>query len=246
MGKAAREPSAALTTAPRTGWGFESQSFGTLSAGSRSAQRAPTGFPTRRGVAPVGGRRRASSSQFVFVPDCAGGHNSRSQSAMNPDRRCSGQRRRMPPPSAALRCGRVQLRHSRHTTMSKVSRVEVISTGARQRWTLQERRRIVAESYGLRTEISTPARRHGLSATSAGSRIGWWTGDGRFEMPLLMSGFTALRSRHTNSDHVPTALRDWSVKSIRLDFQPSILLVLSFQHQNLGQELKKAARVILC
>jgi len=47
--------------------------------------------------------------------------------------------------------------------MSKLSRVEVISTGARRRWTLAEKRRIVAESYGGPGEVSATARRHGLS-----------------------------------------------------------------------------------
>ena len=50
-----------------------------------------------------------------------------------------------------------------HTTMPKVSRIEVISTGARRRWTLEEKRRIVAESFGGRGEVSATARRHGLS-----------------------------------------------------------------------------------
>jgi transposase len=50
-----------------------------------------------------------------------------------------------------------------HTTMSKVSRIEVVSTGARRRWTLEEKRRIVAESHGGRGEVSATARRHGLS-----------------------------------------------------------------------------------
>jgi DNA-directed RNA polymerase sigma subunit (sigma70/sigma32) len=35
-----------------------------------------------------------------------------------------------------------------HTPNSKVSRLEVVSTGARRRWTLEEKQRIVAESYG--------------------------------------------------------------------------------------------------
>jgi transposase len=39
----------------------------------------------------------------------------------------------------------------------------VVSTGARRRWTLEEKRRIVAESYGGRGEVSATARRHGLS-----------------------------------------------------------------------------------
>jgi transposase len=47
--------------------------------------------------------------------------------------------------------------------MPKVSRIEVVSTGARRRWTLEEKRRIVAESYGGRGEVSATARRHGLS-----------------------------------------------------------------------------------
>jgi transposase len=47
--------------------------------------------------------------------------------------------------------------------MAKVSRMEVVSTGARRRWTLEEKRRIVAESYGGRGEVSATARRHGLS-----------------------------------------------------------------------------------
>jgi transposase len=47
--------------------------------------------------------------------------------------------------------------------MSSVSRLEVISTGARRRWTLAEKRRIVAESYS--GPVSATARRNGLSAS---------------------------------------------------------------------------------
>ena len=36
-----------------------------------------------------------------------------------------------------------------HTPNSKVSRLEVVSTGARRRWILEEKRRIVAEFDGL-------------------------------------------------------------------------------------------------
>jgi len=50
-----------------------------------------------------------------------------------------------------------------HTTMPKVSRLEVISTGARRRWTLEEKQRIVAESYGGSRQVSATARRNGLS-----------------------------------------------------------------------------------
>jgi transposase len=47
--------------------------------------------------------------------------------------------------------------------MSSVSRLEVIATGARRRWTLDEKRRIVAESYGAPRIVSATARRHGLT-----------------------------------------------------------------------------------
>ncbi len=50
-----------------------------------------------------------------------------------------------------------------HTPISKVSRLEVISTGARRRWTLAEKRRIVAESFSA--PVSATARRNGLSAS---------------------------------------------------------------------------------
>jgi transposase len=52
-----------------------------------------------------------------------------------------------------------------HTPISKVSRLEVISTGARRRWTLEEKRRIVAESYGGPRLVSATARRNGLSVS---------------------------------------------------------------------------------
>ena len=52
-----------------------------------------------------------------------------------------------------------------HTPISKVSRLEVISTGARRRWTLAEKQRIVAESYSAPRLVSATARRNGLSAS---------------------------------------------------------------------------------
>lgn len=48
--------------------------------------------------------------------------------------------------------------------MSKLSRLEVIETGARRRWTLEEKLRIVAESASGPRLVSSVARRHGLSA----------------------------------------------------------------------------------
>jgi hypothetical protein len=52
-----------------------------------------------------------------------------------------------------------------HTPNSKVSRLEVVSTGARRSWTLEEKQRIVAESYGGPRLVSVTARRNGLSAS---------------------------------------------------------------------------------
>jgi transposase len=52
-----------------------------------------------------------------------------------------------------------------HTPISKVSRLEVIATGARRRWTLEEKQRIVAQSEDGRRMVSATARRHDLSAS---------------------------------------------------------------------------------
>lgn len=50
-----------------------------------------------------------------------------------------------------------------HTTMPTVSRLEVITIGARRRWTAEEKLRIVAESYRFPRQVSATAKRHGLS-----------------------------------------------------------------------------------
>src|SRR6266481_5024886 len=65
-----------------------------------------------------------------------------------------------------------------HTPISQVSRLEVISTGARRRWTLAEKQRIVAESYSAPRVVSATARRNGLSASQLFTwrrlaRAGW-------------------------------------------------------------------------
>ncbi|MDI2060553.1 transposase [Bradyrhizobium sp. Mp19] len=56
--------------------------------------------------------------------------------------------------------------------MPKVSRLEVVSTGARRRWTLEEKQRIVTESYGGPRLVSVTARRNGLSTYSATIWVG--------------------------------------------------------------------------
>jgi transposase len=50
-----------------------------------------------------------------------------------------------------------------HTTVPKVSRLEVIATGSRRRWSGEEKHRIVAEAVSAPRNISATARRHGLS-----------------------------------------------------------------------------------
>jgi transposase len=52
-----------------------------------------------------------------------------------------------------------------HTPIPKTSRLDVISTGTRRRWTLEEKHRIVAESYSGPRLVSVTARRNGLSAS---------------------------------------------------------------------------------
>ncbi len=54
---------------------------------------------------------------------------------------------------------------SSHTPISKVSTLEVIETGSRRRWTLEEKQRIVAESFAAPRMVSVTARRHGLSTS---------------------------------------------------------------------------------
>ena len=51
-----------------------------------------------------------------------------------------------------------------HTPMLKVSRLEVVTTGSRRRWTLDEKLRIVAESFSGYRATSSTARRYGLSS----------------------------------------------------------------------------------
>src|SRR5258708_38610234 len=52
-----------------------------------------------------------------------------------------------------------------HWPISQVCRLEVISTGARRRWTLAEKQRIVGESYSAPRVVSATARRNGVSAS---------------------------------------------------------------------------------
>jgi len=88
-----------------------------------------------------------------------------------------------------------------HTPMPQVSRLEVIASGSRRRWTLAEKRRIVAESYSIRRGASATARRHGLSSSQLFgwrklAREGRLTGgeDCGFAAAMIVPDRTALRS----------------------------------------------------
>jgi transposase len=50
-----------------------------------------------------------------------------------------------------------------HKVRSEVSRLEVIETGRRRRWSEAEKFRIVAESYTGPRRVASTARRHGIS-----------------------------------------------------------------------------------
>lgn len=52
---------------------------------------------------------------------------------------------------------------SADTSTRRVSQIEVIQTGARRRWTAEEKLRIVEESFGGRRMVMPTARRYGLS-----------------------------------------------------------------------------------
>jgi transposase len=79
--------------------------------------------------------------------------------------------------------------------MPKVSRIEVITTGARRRWTLAEKQRIVAESFAFPRNVSGTAHRHGLSN---GQLFAWrrlaregklvMGGDGAGFVPAIVAG----------------------------------------------------------
>jgi transposase len=49
--------------------------------------------------------------------------------------------------------------------MPELSRLDVITTGARRRWAVEEKRRIVAESYSAPRVVSATARRYGISTS---------------------------------------------------------------------------------
>jgi len=94
-----------------------------------------------------------------------------------------------------------------HTPMSKVARLDVISSGARRRWTLQEKHRIVAESCAAPRQVSATARRNGLSA----SQLFTWqrlARDGRLaEAAEDITFASAVIGDDSSSCHPPLLLR---------------------------------------
>ena len=51
------------------------------------------------------------------------------------------------------------------TPMRQVSRIEVIETGSRRRWSIEEKQRILTESFSAPRTVSATARRYGLSTS---------------------------------------------------------------------------------
>jgi transposase len=49
--------------------------------------------------------------------------------------------------------------------MPKVSRIDVIETGSRRRWSAEEKQRIVAEALSAPRNVSATARRNGLATS---------------------------------------------------------------------------------
>src|ERR1700756_3351199 len=49
------------------------------------------------------------------------------------------------------------------TDSRQVTRLEIVDTGRRRRWSEEEKRRIVEESYSAPRQASATARRHGIS-----------------------------------------------------------------------------------
>jgi transposase len=82
--------------------------------------------------------------------------------------------------------------------MPKVSTLEVIETGSRRRWTLDEKQRIVAESFSAPRVVSATARRHALST----SQLFAWRRQARDgtlvaeEVPGFMSAVIAAATPH--------------------------------------------------
>lgn len=101
------------------------------------------------------------------------------------------------------------------TTVSKVSRIEVIETGARRRWTPEEKLRIVEESYRGPRLVSATARRHGLSANQLfvwrrllrEGRLAGGEGSPRF-VPAIVSPDDATASRSAGRGRIEIVLSE--------------------------------------
>lgn len=97
--------------------------------------------------------------------------------------------------------------------MPKVSRLEVIATGSRRRWTTEEKLRIVAESFsGLRL-VSTTARRYGLSPSQLFAwrrmvRAGAFADHGVGFAPVVVVGDQSPASGSQCDGHEATELKN--------------------------------------
>ncbi|MBV8264497.1 MAG: transposase [Candidatus Eremiobacteraeota bacterium] len=91
--------------------------------------------------------------------------------------------------------------------MSKVSRLEVIETGARRRWSVEEKLRILAESEHGPRQVSATARRYGLST---GQLFTWrrLARQGRLCAAEPMTFAPVVVSRDEAANRAPSPARD--------------------------------------
>ena len=110
-----------------------------------------------------------------------------------------------------------------HTTIPKVSRLEVITTGARWRWTLEEKQRIVAESFSVPRNASATARRYGLSN---GQLFTWrrQAREGKLVMDGDDAGFTPVIVVSERSDRAENNRPPRSISSAPADRRMEIVL----------------------
>jgi len=122
-----------------------------------------------------------------------------------------------------------------HTDSHQVSRLEVIDTGRRRRWTEAEKLRIVEESFSRPRHASTTARRYGLSGALLFSwrkayregRLGDGALDGFVPAVIVPEGVTAAPwPRADGGGRMEVVSASGRRVVVGPDFDPQALLVL--------------------
>jgi transposase len=107
--------------------------------------------------------------------------------------------------------------------MPNVSRLEVITTGSRRRWTPEEKQRILAESFAVPRNVSATARRYGLSN---GQLFTWrrQAREGKLVMDGDDAGFTPVIVAPERSDCEENNRPPQSISSTPADGRMEIVL----------------------